>query len=166
MLRNLIYFLILCSFSSCIEHHDVYFEDFEKSGYWSEEARITDKRGHSGNFSTKTGNPGEYSATFRVKLKDVKLPNPSRVKVSAWVYRTNPKAEANLVCSTEEKGKFTAWNATSTKDSVPAIRRWTKINVSIYIPPESGPKTVIAAYGWNRSGEEVLFDDFKIEFLK
>ena len=85
---------------------------------------------------------------------------------SYWILCKNDKAIAKTVISidnaTDNKNVF--WAGNPIKDKVKEYNKWVQVSESFKLPANIDPKNILKLYVWNNSKEEILLDDFKVEF--
>lgn len=148
----------------------IFTNDLEKTMMWNEgcnnvQTIIKNEGAHSGKFVTKLDSIAAYSLHFKAKLGDINNKPLKIANVSVWVKVKNLNADATLVVAIDSAGKIVKWQGTDLKGLVKSPNEWVEIKNSINIETKvNNPQYNFGCYLWNRSKEEILGDDFRLEF--
>ncbi len=141
-----------------------YDNNFEAQGNWSESPLIIKGHAKSGLYSTITDSSIEYSQTARIKIADLFNKPSGTVKVSAWVMTKDSDSKAKLVISLDKEGKSLVWNGIDIKPAVKNAENWYEVTCELKLPAKTDTSATILIYGWNNSGNGLVFwDDFKVK---
>ncbi len=108
----------------------------------------------------------EYSMGYLKSIENISKSKLDSVTFSYWAFCKDNKAKAQTVISIDlpDNAKNLFWAGHPMQDKVKEYNKWIKITESFKLPPNIDTKSVLKLYVWNNSKEEILLDDFKVEF--
>ena len=170
MKNGVIFLFAIFVLSGCNRGNDVtdpakgiYTCNFEDQMVWNETSRLFHDRGREGSACTKVDMSNEFSETFRLPVKYLKVKNPKKISVEGWAKVSDLKNKAVLVVCVKVGPHDVVWNGIDTDAKIFKPDVWTKLNVTAEIKDKLDPDAIIMVYGFRKSEGEVLFDDIKIE---
>ena len=121
---------------------------------------------HSGKSVAFIDSATTYSMGYIKTIENISKTKLDSVVFSYWILCKNDKAIAKTVISidnaTDNKNVF--WAGNPIKDKVKEYNKWVQISESFKLPANIDPKNILKLFVWNNSKEEILLDDFKVEF--
>jgi hypothetical protein len=163
----LIAIAIMALLSNCSEKQPIVYENDTEPHEWGGINTIKERpNAHSGKSVSIIDSITPYSLTFGKRLEEISPDKIKSVLISYWVYFKNPNTKANTVLSINLDGKNNGWQSSPVENKVKELNTWTQITEIFPVPENIDPKNVLALYVWNNSKEEILIDDFHIEFNK
>jgi hypothetical protein len=120
---------------------------------------------HSGKYVSVIDSVNVYSLGLSKKIIDISTQKIDSVIISYWVYLKNNSANACTVISVETpQGKSAYWDGPSLRSKAKELNKWIEVKESFKLPADTDKNNVLKLYVWNKSKEEILLDDFKVEF--
>ena len=121
---------------------------------------------HSGRNVAFVDAATEYSMGYLKSFENISKSKLDSVAFSYWIFCKDNKAKAKTVMSIDlpDNAKNLFWAGNPIQDKVKEYSKWVKITESFKLPPNIEPKSILKLYVWNNSKEEILLDDFKVEF--
>ena len=121
---------------------------------------------HSGKTTAFVDSSLEYSFGYSKLFGDITKGKIDSVAISYWVYFKNDKAKARTVLSIQkaEGEKPSFWMGNDVQEKIKEYNKWMQVREVYNIPQGIDPQCMLKAYVWNNSKEEILLDDFKIDF--
>ncbi len=136
-------------------------------GEWSTSfpSKRTDNA-HSGRTVAVIDSATIYSLGYSKSLEDISKTKIDSVVFSYWIFLKDKKATAKTVISIDkpDNTKNLFWAGNPADEKVNEYNKWVHISESFKIPAGLDPKSIMKLYVWNTSKEEILLDDFKVEF--
>lgn len=107
-----------------------------------------------------------YSLGYEKQIENISKTPISKAVFSYWIMLKNNKAVAKTVLSIDDtvSKKNIVWVGNPVKEKVKELNKWTQIEETFQIPKNVTPKHILKLYVLNDSKEEILLDDFKIDF--
>ena len=135
----------------------------EWNGIYS--TRKTDNA-HSGKTVAFVDSATTYSMGYSKSLETISKTKIDSVIFSYWAFLKSNKAKAKTVLSIDkpDNSKNVFWLGNPIEDKVKEYNKWVFVTETFRLPPNLDPKNVLKLYIWNNSKEEILLDDFKVEF--
>ena len=120
---------------------------------------------HSGKFVSVIDGINVFSLGLSKQIKKISEQPMDSVLFSYWVYLKSDNANAVSVISIENaQGKSVHWEGLSLRTQANKLNKWIQVNEKFKIPSNTDKNNTIKLYVLNQSTEEILLDDFKVEF--
>ena len=120
---------------------------------------------HSGKFVSVIDGINLFSLGLSKQIKKISKQPIDSVLFSYWVYLKSDNANAVSVISTENaQGKVFHWEGLSLRTQANKLNKWIQVNEKFKLPSNTDKNNIIKLYVFNKSTEEILLDDFKVEF--
>ena len=146
----------------------LHFNDFENK---TPKNIIDSSRQYSGSYSVLLDNEKRFSPKFTIPYEEITREDFALFKISAMILPADTITDKDVLIVSMFKHKGDAYKyRTSEQNSTgqkikPGI--WHKTELYYLSPPLRHPENELETYIWNRSGQTVFIDDFKVEvFLK
>ncbi|MBL0095251.1 MAG: hypothetical protein IPP46_01260 [Bacteroidetes bacterium] len=141
---------------------NIYDNDFETIGYWTEDRGVVREAAHSGYFCTYTDTTHPYSQTLILSGKDIKNKEFKSIKAKVWVMSNHRDAKAKFVLSLEKDGKNVFWEGIETQRNMREVNKWVDVSLKIDLKEKISDDITIKLYGLNDGGRRVYWDDFHL----
>ncbi len=121
---------------------------------------------HSGKTVAYVDSAVEFSLGYSKSMANISKTPIDSVVFSYWVFMKDNKAKAKTVLSIDkaDKSKNLFWAGYLIDEKVKEYNKWMQVTESFKLPANMDPTSVLKLYVWNNSKEEILLDDFKVEF--
>ncbi len=125
-----------------------------------------DANAHSGNSVSFINSEAIYSVSYSNTIEAISKTKLDSVVFTYWAFLKNDQAQAKTVFSIDDKtsGKNVSWAGNPSKEKVKEYNKWVEIKETFKFPSNVDPKYTLSLYVLNTSKEEILLDDFKVEF--
>ncbi len=121
---------------------------------------------HSGRTIAFVDSGTIYSMGYAKALENISKTKIDSVVFSYWAFLKNKKATAKTVISIDkpDASKNIFWAGNPLEEKVKEYNKWVHISETFTIPANTDSKSILKLYVWNSSKEEILLDDFKVDF--
>jgi hypothetical protein len=160
-------FFTACSSKKTVEtKQPIVFSNNTEIDEWSPVSSIKENpNAHSGKYVSVIDATNEYSLGLVKQIKNISNQTLDSVTFSYWVFLKNNDANAVTVISIETaQGKSLFWDGLYLRKKVKEINNWVHVKETFKIPAGTDKNNILKLYVWNKSKEEILLDDFNIEF--
>ncbi|MBW6489625.1 MAG: hypothetical protein K0B15_00390 [Lentimicrobium sp.] len=148
----------------------IIFSDFENSDslqtsepvVWKNLSSLQEGHAYSGKIASKLDQQNEFSAVFEAKTGYIAETNPKRFTFQAMVFSPDPFPTAFMVASISGTDFYRSYPIS---EFLPVAGKWEKVRTSFTLPDSLKPADQLKVYIWNRKKNEVLVDDFSLEFF-
>lgn len=140
--------------------------DFEKpTGMLTNLHLVNEGTAYSANHAVHMKKADEFGVTFDHALENfVNFNKIAKVDISFMVFSNEPLKDLLTVLTIDESGKSVQWNGTQVEYS--EVGKWKEVKLTFTLNPASlTGANRLKIYNWNRGGNEVYFDNFKIQML-
>lgn len=162
-------------FFSCKEspkvQGDLYFKNNIESslGWYKNPTVLKTKDAHSGEYVSKIDSVNIYSLGFDLPLSIVNerfLP-VTEVKATVWAMLKSKNAKGALITELKKNDSLIVWNSVKLQDYCKEANKWYKVEFILNLREHdfSNNENLFRCYVANDSKEEILLDDFEVEFL-
>ena len=151
--------------SVAAEKSNLYF-DFETDTPVSGSETIKVTKAHSGTRAFDLSGGKEYGPSVTKKLSELGNPFPKKISMSAWIYPLSDNPNTVLTASVVNSQNETVyWEGKSTENKAFPKNKWTKINISYFLPVEKLSADDVLGVGiWNKGKTDVIIDDLEIVY--
>ena len=107
-----------------------------------------------------------YSMGYLKSIENISKSKLDSVTYSYWTYCTSNAVKAQTVLSIDapDNSKNVFWTSKPFEAKVKEYNKWVFVSETFKLPPNMDPKYILKMYVWNNSKEEILLDDFKVDF--
>ena len=142
--------------------------DFEKpNSHWSDYGgTVTSKYSLSGAVSSEVPAHG-YSAIYTLPFSELTIIGANFVHLVSSIHIRGEQVDAvELVVVAEEDGENRLWHSARSDNFEPMGENWWRAVKHLEYNLDLYSTAVLRIYVWNRGGDAVFIDDFKIEVLQ
>lgn len=137
--------------------------DFESLAGWGgpEAPSLTRERAHSGQYSIKTDKDLEYSLTYLSPLGRLRMQPAAKIKVSAWVFASQPgsaQLTVQLTRSVEDNTVIFS-EFINLGEAVKKQFQWTPVSQVFTLPADVSAANQLRIYVWRTSAPEPVYLD-------
>lgn len=117
----------------------------------------------TGKYSLKLSSSNEFSLMWKYSIKDLKMENINKIRVSFYAFSNNIENSGYFVYS----GDSSLWNSLELKGILKEKNTWNKVDTTFTLESVYSSKNVfLHLYFWNNNQDSLLLDDIAIELLK
>ncbi|OON70802.1 hypothetical protein [Hymenobacter sp. CRA2] len=144
--------------------------DFESFEGWLGDMNVPSlnkDKAHSGRWSLKVGPNIEFAMGYNILLGKLSPSKLKKIKVKAWAYLPNGKAQAVLVTQLTrpvEGNKQMMWEGLDLAKDVKTYNKWVEVEKTITLPADANYADKLSMYLWRTNENETAYiDDLSIE---
>ncbi len=141
--------------------------NFENRVFTKDSVHYTNNLSHNGKKSLYINKSKKYYSSYKIKFKDIKATNASKILASMYVYTTEKLNENSLILavSFSHDGEIYFYRSSIFNDTDYKLDTWNKLLLNIKMPEIKSDEDEIKFFIWNKNTDEIYIDDFLIEAL-
>jgi len=107
-----------------------------------------------------------YSLGYLKSLGNLGKQKVDSIVFSYWAYCNTTAIKAQTVLSIDkaDNSKNSYWTSSPVEAKLTETNKWIRISETFKLPANLDATNVLKLYVWNNSKEEMLLDDFKVDF--